>query len=92
VGELEQSPLRRAVIERAEHVLRLGIINPPHLVRPSRRLGIHETVVFFIVDGAAGGDVPAEWQEHAEATISRDALEESLPHRSGKPISRNFIT
>ena len=56
--------------------------------------GDRDVAAFFIVEGAAGGAVSPEWQQHAETTISRGALEESLPHRSAderSAIAASFL-
>ena len=37
---------------------------------------------FFIVEGDGVGDLPEAWEDHAHATVSQDALDRSLPHRT----------
>lgn len=57
--------------------------------------GSKRVVGLFIVEGQGGnGDVPADWQEYTQNTISPGAIASSLPHRGPdeqKQIAECFI-
>lgn len=43
-----------------------------------------DVVGFFIVEGQEDGSIPQAWRRSTDASISKDALDESLPHRTAE--------
>lgn len=53
-----------------------------HIDGAWEKRGARSVYGFFIVEDDGAGQLPAAWVQYAKATVSQDALDKSLPHRT----------